>query len=138
MQTDQGDDLTARFVVMATGCLSAANTPDIPGAASFEGPTYHTGKWPHEGVDFSGQRVGIIGTGSSAIQSIPIIAEQADELTVFQRTATFTVPAWNAAARPGRGEGDQVRVRASSGPRTASWRRGSGLAWSAASSPPSR
>ena len=100
VQTDQGDDVTARFVIMATGCLSAANTPAIPGAESFEGPTYHTGTWPHEGVDFTGQRVGIIGTGSSAIQSIPIIAEQVAELTVFQRTATYTVPAWNAPLDP--------------------------------------
>jgi len=98
--TDRGDEVTARFVIMATGCLSAANTPAIPGADSFEGPTYHTGTWPHEGVDFTGQRVGVIGTGSSAIQSIPIIAEQATELTVFQRTATFTVPAWNQPLDP--------------------------------------
>jgi cation diffusion facilitator CzcD-associated flavoprotein CzcO len=100
VRTDRGDDVTARFLVMATGCLSAANTPDIPGADTFEGPTYHTGKWPHEGVDFTGQRVGVIGTGSSAIQSIPIIAEQAAELTVFQRTATYTVPAWNQPLDP--------------------------------------
>jgi cation diffusion facilitator CzcD-associated flavoprotein CzcO len=98
--TDQGDDVTARFVVMATGCLSSANTPEITGADSFTGPTYHTGRWPHEGVDFTGKRVGVIGTGSSAIQSIPIIAEQALELTVFQRTASFTVPAWNQALDP--------------------------------------
>jgi len=98
--TDRGDDVTARFVVMATGCLSSAITPEIPGADSFTGPTYHTGKWPHEGVDFTGQRVGVIGTGSSAVQSIPIIAEQAAELTVFQRTASFTVPAWNQPLDP--------------------------------------
>jgi cyclohexanone monooxygenase len=98
--TDRGDDVTARFVVMATGCLSSANTPEIPGADTFTGPTYHTGKWPHEGVDFTGTRVGMIGTGSSAIQSIPIIAEEAAELTVFQRTATFTVPAWNQPLDP--------------------------------------
>ena len=98
--TDQGDDVSSRFLVMATGCLSAANLPDIPGVGTFEGPTFHTGQWPHEPVDFTGQRVGIIGTGSSAIQSIPIIAEQAAELTVFQRTPTFTVPAWNAPLDP--------------------------------------
>ncbi len=85
---------------MATGCLSSANTPDIPGKDDFEGPTYHTGLWPHEGVDFTGQRVGIIGTGSSALQSIPIIAEQAAQLTVFQRTATYAVPAWNQPLDP--------------------------------------
>ena len=98
--TDCGDDVTARFVIMATGCLSSANTPVIPGADSFTGPTYHTGEWPHEGVAFTGQRVGMIGTGSSAIQSIPIIAEEAAELTVFQRTASFTVPAWNQSLDP--------------------------------------
>ena len=100
VQTDQGHDVTCRYLVMATGCLSSANLPDIPGAASFEGPTYHTGRWPHEGVDFTGQRVGIIGTGSSALQSIPIIAEEATHLTVFQRTATYSVPAWNQPLDP--------------------------------------
>jgi cation diffusion facilitator CzcD-associated flavoprotein CzcO len=98
--TDGGHDLTTRYLVMATGCLSSANTPDIPGKDDFAGPTYHTGLWPHEGVDFSGQRVGIIGTGSSALQAIPIIAEQADHLTVFQRTATYAVPAWNHPLDP--------------------------------------
>jgi cyclohexanone monooxygenase len=100
VSTDRGDEVSARFLVMATGCLSAANIPDLPGAGSFEGPTYHTGQWPHEPVELTGQRVGIIGTGSSAIQSIPIIAEQAAELTVFQRTPTFTVPAWNQPLDP--------------------------------------
>jgi cyclohexanone monooxygenase len=95
VQTDGGHDLTCRFVVLATGCLSSANLPDIDGRDDFAGPTYHTGRWPHEPVDFTGQRVGIIGTGSSALQAIPIIAEQAAELTVFQRTATYAVPAWN-------------------------------------------
>ena len=69
-----GDELTARFVVMATGCLSSANMPDIPGRDTFSGASYHTGRWPHDGVDFTGLRVGVIGTGSSAIQSIPLIA----------------------------------------------------------------
>ena len=98
--TDGGHDVTCRFVVMATGCLSSANTPDIAGKDDFAGPTYHTGLWPHEGVDFTGLRVGIIGTGSSALQSIPIIAEQAAQLTVFQRTATYAVPAWNRPLDP--------------------------------------
>jgi cation diffusion facilitator CzcD-associated flavoprotein CzcO len=98
--TDRGDAVAARFVVMATGCLSSANIPDLPGADTFAGPTYHTGRWPHEGVDLTGLRVGVIGTGSSAIQSIPIIAEQAAELTVFQRTASYTVPAWNQPLDP--------------------------------------
>jgi cyclohexanone monooxygenase len=100
VQTDQGHDVACRFVVMATGCLSSANTPDIEGKDSFEGPTYHTGLWPHEGVDFTGLRVAVIGTGSSAVQSIPIIAQQAEQLTVFQRTATYAVPAWNRPLDP--------------------------------------
>jgi cyclohexanone monooxygenase len=95
ISTDAGQQMSARFLVMATGCLSAANVPDFPGLDSFGGPTFHTGRWPHEPVDFTGQRVGIIGTGSSAVQSIPVIARQARELVVFQRTATYTVPAHN-------------------------------------------
>ena len=95
VRTDRGDEVRSQFVIMATGCLSSANTPDFPGRDTFEGETYHTGKWPHEGVDFTGKRVGVIGTGSSAIQSIPIIAKQAAQLTVFQRTASYSVPANN-------------------------------------------
>ncbi len=90
----------ARFLVMATGCLSSANVPDFGGLDAFRGETYHTGRWPHEGVDFTGQRVGVIGTGSSGIQSIPIIAEQALDLTVFQRTPTYSVPAHNRPLDP--------------------------------------
>ena len=74
IRTDRGDTVSARHCVMATGCLSTARVPDFEGLASFKGKTYHTGHWPHEGVDFTGQRVGIIGTGSSAIQAIPVIA----------------------------------------------------------------
>ena len=85
---------------MATGCLSAANLPDVPGRDSFGGATYHTGRWPHEEVDFSGLRVAVIGTGSSAIQSIPVIAKQAAHLTVFQRTANYSVPAQNRPLDP--------------------------------------
>jgi cation diffusion facilitator CzcD-associated flavoprotein CzcO len=95
VSTDRGDTIRAQFCVMALGCLSAANKPAFEGIDSFEGDLYHTGEWPHEEVDFRGQRVAVIGTGSSAIQSIPIIASQASELTVFQRTASYTVPAWN-------------------------------------------
>jgi cyclohexanone monooxygenase len=98
--TEAGEKKTARFVVMATGCLSSASLPDIKGRDSFKGATYHTGRWPHEGVDFTGKTVGIIGTGSSAIQSIPLIAQQAKHLTVFQRTASFTVPAHNQPLDP--------------------------------------
>ena len=85
---------------MATGCLSAAQVPAFPGLETFAGRWYHTGHWPHEGVDFTGQRVGVIGTGSSAIQSIPIIARQAAHLFVFQRTPNFSVPARNAPLDP--------------------------------------
>ena len=93
--TDTGDSYRAHFCVMATGCLSAANMPDIKGRDSFTGATYHTGRWPHEGVDFTSKRVAVIGTGSSGIQSIPIIAEQAQHLYVFQRTPNYSVPANN-------------------------------------------
>ena len=98
--TEHGEVLTARFCLMATGPLSAAMTPDFPGLDTFAGDVYHTAHWPHEPVDFDGKRVAVIGTGSSGIQSIPIIAEQAAQLTVFQRTATWSVPAWNEALTP--------------------------------------
>lgn len=98
--TDTGDIKKARFCVMATGCLSSANDPEFTGKDKFAGQWYHTGRWPHEGVDFTGQRVAVIGTGSSAIQSIPIIAKQAQHLTVFQRTANFSVPAHNRPQDP--------------------------------------
>ena len=100
IQTDRGDRVSARFCIMATGCLSSAQVPKYTGLESFEGKWYHTGNWPHEGVDFTGQRVGVIGTGSSAIQSIPIIARQAARLYVFQRTPNFSVPAHNAPLDP--------------------------------------
>ena len=95
VQTDRGDRMSARFCVMATGCLSAAQVPRFDGLERFAGARYHTGRWPHAGVDFTGQQVGIIGTGSSAIQSIPIIARQAAHLFVFQRTPNFSIPARN-------------------------------------------
>lgn len=93
--TDHGDALIARFCVFATGPLSSTNVPNIVGLEEFGGTILHTGAWPHEGVDFTGQRVGVIGTGSSGIQSTPEIAAQAAELTVFQRTPNFSVPAGN-------------------------------------------
>jgi cation diffusion facilitator CzcD-associated flavoprotein CzcO len=96
LRTDDDVQIDATFCVMATGCLSATNTPKLAGLDSFQGAVYHTGQWPHEGVDFAGQRVGVIGTGSSAIQSIPLIAEQAAHLFAFQRTPHYTVPARNA------------------------------------------
>ena len=95
VDTDGGHTLSARFLVMATGCLSNANRPDIDGVDAFAGVTAHTGNWPHAGLDVGGKRVGVIGTGSSAIQSIPHLAAAAEHLTVFQRTATYSVPALN-------------------------------------------
>jgi cyclohexanone monooxygenase len=100
IETDRGDQVSARFCIMATGCLSDAQIPDIAGRDTFAGPSYHTGRWPHEGVDFSAQRVAVIGTGSSAIQSIPIIARQAEHLFVFQRTPNYSVPAHNGPLDP--------------------------------------
>ena len=93
--TNAGDVISSRFLVMATGCLSSANVPHFEGADTFTGEVYHTGEWPHDGVDFTGKTVGLIGTGSSAIQSIPLIAKDAQHLTVFQRTASYSVPARN-------------------------------------------
>jgi cation diffusion facilitator CzcD-associated flavoprotein CzcO len=100
ISTDRGDEISAQFFVMAVGCLSASKKPEIPGLERYQGRWYHTGHWPHEGVDFSGQRVAVIGTGSSGIQSIPLIAEQAAHLTVFQRTPNYTMPAKNAPLDP--------------------------------------
>jgi cation diffusion facilitator CzcD-associated flavoprotein CzcO len=98
--TQQGERLTAKFLITAVGCLSTANVPKIPGLESFRGRWVHTGEWPHEGVDFTGKRVGQIGTGSTGIQSAPVIAETAGHLTVFQRTANYSVPARNAPLTP--------------------------------------
>ena len=102
VETDADQCCSARFCIMAVGCLSAANRPHFDGLDLFEGEVLHTGEWPHEPVDFSGKRVAVIGTGSSAIQSIPVIAAQAATLTVFQRTPNYAVPAWNAPLDPER------------------------------------
>ena len=96
VKTDKSEKITTRFCIFATGCLSSSNTPKLEGTETFNGLSYHTGRWPHGGVDFSGLRVGVIGTGSSAIQSIPEIAKKANQLTVFQRTANYTIPARNS------------------------------------------
>ena len=93
IETDRGDRVTARFLITGIGCISTGNVPDIPGLNSFEGDWYHTGSWPHEEVDFADKRVGVIGTGSSGVQAIPVIAGQAKHLTVFQRTPQYTIPA---------------------------------------------
>ena len=94
--TDSGRAYRARFCIMATGCLSVPNTPIIEGQEAFAGEVYHTGSWPADGVDLSGKSVGIIGTGSSGVQAIPVIARQAAHLTVFQRTPNYNMPANNA------------------------------------------
>ena len=93
--TDRGDAVQARFLISAAGCLSAGRVPDIPGLESFKGEWHHTGQWPKREVSFSGKRVAVIGTGSSGIQAIPAVAQQAKALTVFQRTPNFSIPAWN-------------------------------------------
>jgi cation diffusion facilitator CzcD-associated flavoprotein CzcO len=118
--TDTGETVTAQYLISAVGSLSAVNTPKFNGTDSFRGATYHTGNWPHEGVDFTGQRVAVIGTGASAVQSIPLIAEQAADLTVFQRTANYIVPANNGPvpeevrqARKADYEGIRERIRSS-------------------------
>ena len=95
LTTEKGDFITARYCVMASGNLSLPRVPDFKGLADFKGKWYHTGKWPHDSVDFTGMRVGVIGTGSSGMQAIPVIAKQATHLTVFQRTANYSVPAIN-------------------------------------------
>ena len=94
--TSQGEEWRAKYLITAVGCLSSANVPDIPGLDSFAGEWAHTGAWPLDGLDMTGKRVGVVGTGSSGIQAIPVIAEQAAHLTVFQRTANYSIPARNA------------------------------------------
>ena len=96
IETDDGGHVSARFCIMATGVLSTPITPDIKGLDTFSGQIHYTGRWPHEGVDFKGLRVGIVGTGSSAVQPIPLIARDAAHLYVFQRTPNYSVPAHNA------------------------------------------
>lgn len=97
---ESGETHRAKYVVMATGCLSVPNKPELPGADNFEGRVLHTGLWPKEEVDLSGLRVGIIGTGSSGVQAIPELARQSGHLTVFQRTPVYTVPANRNRMRP--------------------------------------
>ncbi len=111
---------------MATGCLSTARVPDFPGMESFKGKTYHTGHWPHEGVDFTGKRVGVIGTGSSAIQAIPVIAAAGRRmLTVFQRTPNFSIPSRNGPMTAElRAVAGRTNYRRSSAPRRGSTRNG--------------
>lgn len=112
LQTDTGSTLTAQFLIMATGCLSASKLPEIPGLERYHGRTHHTAKWGKDEVRFDGLKVGVVGTGSSGIQSIPIIAEQARDLTVFQRTPNFSMPAGNRPLRPDEVAGMKASYRA--------------------------
>ena len=100
VETARGERFAATFCIMATGCLSVPKRPPFEGLESYEGEWYHTGQWPHEKVDFEDKRVGVVGTGSTAIQAIPIVARDAAHLTVFQRTANFSMPAWNGPLSP--------------------------------------
>lgn len=100
VSTTTGQTFLTHFLVAAVGCLSTANVPQIAGLETFKGACYHTGNWPHEGVSFAGRRVGQIGTGSTGIQTAPVIAQTAEHLVVFQRTANYSVPARNAPLSP--------------------------------------
>ncbi len=100
VRADDEAELSAQFLIMATGCISEPNIPAIKGMDTFSGPIHHTARFPEEGVDFSGLRAGIIGTGSSGVQAIPVIAEQAERLTVFQRSAQWSTPARNRPVDP--------------------------------------
>jgi cation diffusion facilitator CzcD-associated flavoprotein CzcO len=123
VSTDSGEIVTTRFCLMATGALSAAITPKFNGLEIFRGELHHTANWPREGVDFTGKRVAVIGTGSSGVQSIPIIAEQAAQLYVFQRTPNYSVPAGNQPLTPA----EMAEIKATYAERrTLSWRSGGG------------
>ena len=100
LETRFGERISTQFLICAMGTLSAPNKPNIPGIDDFAGECHHTGKWPAEPVDFAGKRVGVIGTGSSGIQAVPIIAKQAKHLTVFQRTPQYSIPAGNRPLAP--------------------------------------
>ena len=100
--TEDGERFNTQYLIMATGCLSVPQSPSLPGLERFAGAVYTTGAWPHKPIDFTGLRVGVVGTGSSGVQSVPVIAQQAASLTVFQRTPSFSVPAQNVPMTPER------------------------------------
>lgn len=100
VETDSGEKVNAQHLIMATGCISTAQIPEIDGLSDYRGSTYHTGRWPHEKVDFTGQRIAVIGTGSSGIQTIPVLAEEAAHVTVFQRTPNYSIPSQNEPMQP--------------------------------------
>jgi len=93
--TNTEEEINSQYFIMATGCISTTQIPNIKGLSDYVGNTFHTGDWPHEEVDFSGQSIAVIGTGSSGIQSIPVLAKQAKKLTVFQRTPNYSIPSQN-------------------------------------------
>ncbi len=100
VHTDNGESVTARYLITAVGTLSATNMPQFKGLETFKGKWYHTSRYPHDGVDFTAKRVAVVGTGATAVQAIPEIAQQAKHLTVFQRTANYCVPARNGKVDP--------------------------------------
>ena len=100
MRNDKGQDVTARYLIAAVGALSHTNMPKFRGLEKFKGRWYHTSRFPHTGVDFTGKRVAVVGTGATAVQAIPEITQQAKQLTVFQRTANYCVPARNGKVDP--------------------------------------
>ena len=104
-----GQQASSRFLFTAIGILSAHTLPAIPGVDSFRGPAYHPARWPHTPVDFTGKRVGVIGTGATAIQAIPEIAKQAKQLTVFQRRPNWAAPLHNS--RISKPEMDRIKAR---------------------------
>ncbi|MFC5752414.1 flavin-containing monooxygenase [Actinomadura rugatobispora] len=111
VETGGGERASAPFLITAVGCLSASRVPAIPGLDDFAGETCHTGRWPERGVDLAGKRVAVIGTGSSGVQAIPVIAREAGHLTVFQRTPHFTIPAGNRPLRPDEVAGIKAEYR---------------------------
>jgi cation diffusion facilitator CzcD-associated flavoprotein CzcO len=124
--TDGGERYATRFVVSAVGCISAIQTPDYPGLDGFAGDIVFTAAWPHDGLDVAGKRVGIIGTGASGVQAIPILARQAAHLTVFQRTPNFVLPARNAPLEPEweawvQDHYDEIRAKCLSSPGAVPW-----------------
>tara|TARA_B100000427_G_scaffold54073_2_gene41782 strand:+ start:5639 stop:7237 length:1599 start_codon:yes stop_codon:yes gene_type:complete len=119
------EEIVCSYCVMATGCLSQVNEPNIPGIENFKGELLHTGKWPHSDINFEGKNISIIGTGSSSIQSIPIIAESAKTLTVFQRTANYSIPSNNGPMDPA--EEAEIKSRYKDF-REENWQNGFGIA----------
>jgi cyclohexanone monooxygenase len=100
VHTNKGDEVTARYLIPAVGILSYTNMPEFKGLGKFKGKWYHTSRFPQGGVDFTAKRVAVVGTGASAVQAIPEIAQQAKQLTVFQRTANYCAPARNGKVDP--------------------------------------